>query len=80
MVESFIRVHVMTVIVAIIQVRMTMVGRRPPPGMGIRVVEVMGAECKLRSGEEWGHLLHGGHFADVPLTNVLVKRRRPFEH
>ena len=38
--------HVVTVIVAIIHVRITMVGRRAPPGMGKRVVEVvMGAEC-----------------------------------
>jgi hypothetical protein len=34
------------VIVDISQVRITMVGIRAPPGMGISVVHVMGAECK----------------------------------
>jgi len=43
-VGSFIEMHVMTVIVAIIQVRITMVGIRAPPG--IMVVEVIGVECK----------------------------------
>ena len=33
--------YVVTVIVAISQVRITMVGRRPPPGMGIREVQVV---------------------------------------
>jgi hypothetical protein len=39
---SCIRVHVVTVIVAIIQVRIAMVGIRATPGMWIRVVEMMG--------------------------------------
>ena len=43
---SFIGVHVVAVIMAIIHVRVIMVGVRAPPGMGIRVVEVIGAECK----------------------------------
>ena len=45
---SCIAVHVVTVIVAISQVRITMVGRRPPPGMGIREVQVvvMERECE----------------------------------
>ena len=43
---SFIGVHGVTAIVAIIQVRITMVGIRAPPGMGvIRVVEMIEAEC-----------------------------------
>ena len=42
---SRIAVHVFTVIVAILLVRIAMVGRRPPPGMEIIVVDVMGAEC-----------------------------------
>ena len=44
-VGSRIAVHVVTVIVAIIQVRITMVGIRAPPGMGIRMVEAVGSEC-----------------------------------
>ena len=45
---SRIGVHVVTVIVAISQVRITMVGRRPPPDMGIREVQVveMKRECE----------------------------------
>jgi hypothetical protein len=35
-----------TVVVAIIQVRIIMVGIRAPPGIRIRVVEVIGAEYK----------------------------------
>ena len=50
-VGSCIAVHVVTVIVAIIQVRIAMVGIRAPPGIGIRVVEVMGGECELTGGE-----------------------------
>jgi hypothetical protein len=41
---SFIAVHEVTVIVAIIHVRITMVGIRAPPGMG--VVVVMWGESK----------------------------------
>ena len=80
MVGSSIGMHVVTVIVAIVQVRITMVGIRAPPGMGIREVEVMRKECKYTGGEKWGHLLHVGHAADVPRTNILVKRRRQIEH
>ena len=47
-VESFIGVHVMIVIVAIMKVRITMVGIRAPQGMGIRVVEVVGASVRRR--------------------------------
>ena len=45
---SRIAVHVVTVIVTISQVRITMVGRKPPPGMGIREVQVvvMERECE----------------------------------
>ena len=43
---SCIAMHEVTVIVATIQVRITTVGIRAPPGMWIRVVDVMGAECK----------------------------------
>jgi hypothetical protein len=43
---SCITVHVVTVIVAIIPVRITMVGIRAPPGMRIRVMEVMKGESK----------------------------------
>ena len=45
---SRIAVHVVTVIVAISQVRIAMVGRRPPPDMGIREVQVvvMERECE----------------------------------
>ena len=45
---SRIGVHVVTVIVAISQVRIAMLGRRPPPGMGIREVQVvvMERECE----------------------------------
>ena len=49
---SFIGVHVVTVIVAIIHVRVIMVGIRAPPGVGKGVVEVMGTECKLTHDEE----------------------------
>ena len=45
-VKSCIGVRVVTVIGAIIQVRITRVGIRAPQGMGIRVVEVVGGECK----------------------------------
>ena len=38
---SRIAVHVVTVIVAFSQVRIAMVGRRPPPGKGIREVQVV---------------------------------------
>ena len=46
--ESRIAVHVVTVIVAISQVRIAMVGRRPPTDMGIREVQVvvMEHECE----------------------------------
>ena len=43
-VGSRIAVHVVTVIVAIIKVRIIMLGMRAPPGVG--VVVVMGGECK----------------------------------
>jgi hypothetical protein len=47
-VGSRIAVHVVTVIVAISQVTITMVGRRPPPDMSIREVQVvvMERECE----------------------------------
>ena len=48
-VGSCIQVHVVTVIVAIIQVRITMVGIRVPPGM--EFTEVMRGECTCMSGE-----------------------------
>ena len=70
---SCIGVRVVTVIGAIIQVRITMVGMRAPPGMGIRVVAVMGAECKLTGGEKWGHLLHVSCTASIPVANVAVE-------
>ena len=41
------RFYEVTVVVAIIQVRITIVGIRVQPGMWIRVVDVMGAECKV---------------------------------
>jgi hypothetical protein len=46
--RSRIAVYVVTVVVAISQVRITMVGRRPPPGMGIKEVQVvvMERECE----------------------------------
>ena len=74
---SRIAVHAVTVIVAISQVRITMVGRRPPPGMGIREVQVvvMERECEKMRGEKWRHLPHGGHAADVPVADVAVERR-----
>ena len=31
-------------------------------------------------GEKWRHLPHVGHAADVPVADVLVKRRRLLEH
>ena len=31
-------------------------------------------------GEKWRHLPHAGHAADVPVADVLVKRRRLIEH
>ena len=31
-------------------------------------------------GEKWRHLPHVGHAADVPVADVLVKRRRLIEH
>ena len=40
---SFIAVHVVTVIGAIIQVRITMVGIMVPPGVGVVAI---GGECK----------------------------------
>ena len=46
---SFIRMLVVTMIVAIIQVKTTMVGIRVPPGMGL--TEVMRGECTCMSGE-----------------------------
>ena len=47
-VGSRIAVHVVTDIVAISQVRITLVCRRPPPDMGIREVQVvvMERECE----------------------------------
>ena len=47
-VGSRIAVHGLTVIVAISQVSITIVGRRPPPGMGEREVQVvvMERECE----------------------------------
>ena len=42
-VRSSARVHVVTMVVAIIQVRITVVSIRATPGM--EVVEVMGSEC-----------------------------------
>ena len=47
-VGSRIAVHAVTVIVAISQVRIAMVGRRPPPDMGRREVQVvvMERECE----------------------------------
>ena len=46
--KSRIAVHVVTVIVAISQVRIAMVGRRPQTNIGIREVQVvvMERECK----------------------------------
>ena len=75
-------VRVVTVIMAISQVRIAMVGRRPPPGMGIRQVQVvvMKRECKKMRGEKWRHLLHSGDAADVPVADLLVKGRRLIEH
>ena len=51
--RSFIAVHVVTVIVAIIQRRITKVDIRVPQGMAIREVqvEVMARECKKTGGE-----------------------------
>ena len=46
---SSIQVHVVTVIVAVIQVKTTMVGIRVPPGMGL--TEVMRGECTCMRGE-----------------------------
>ena len=46
LVHAYKRFHKVTVIVAIIQVRIAIVGIRATPGMEIRVVDVMGAECK----------------------------------
>ena len=44
---SSIAVHVVTVIVSISQVRITIVGRRPPPDVRIREVQVvMERECE----------------------------------
>ena len=37
-------------------------------------------ECKKTRGEKWRHLPHVGHTADVPVADVLVKRRRLIEH
>ena len=31
-------------------------------------------------GEKWRHLPHGGHAADGPVADVMVKRRRLIEH
>ena len=45
---SRLAVHVVTVIVPISQVRITMVGKRQPPGMGIREIKVMGAGSNSR--------------------------------
>ena len=33
----------------------------------------MRGECKSRSGEEWGHLLHGGCTASIPVADVAVE-------
>jgi hypothetical protein len=49
MAGSFIAVYVVTVTVITIQVRITMVGIRVPPGMG--VVVAIGGECKYTGGE-----------------------------
>ena len=43
---SRIAAHVVTVIVTISQVRIAMVGRRPPPDMGIREVQVVVIKCE----------------------------------
>ena len=77
MLGSRIAVHVVTVIVDISQVRIAMVGRRPPPGIGIREVQVvvMERECEKMRGEKWRHLLHVGDAADVPVADVAVERR-----
>ena len=44
--HAYNRFHEVTVVVAIIQVRIAIVGIRATPGMEIGVVDVMGAECK----------------------------------
>ena len=44
--HAYDRFHEVTVVVAIIRVRIAIVGIRATPGMEIRVVDVMGAECK----------------------------------
>ena len=44
--HAYNRFHEVTVVVAIIRVRVAIVGIRATPGMEIRVVDVMGAECK----------------------------------
>ena len=62
------------VIESVMQVRITMVGTRGSPGMGV-VVAMRGA-CKYMHGEMWGHLLHVCHTDHVPLTEVLVEGKR----
>ena len=81
-VGSRIAVHEVTVPVAISQVRIAMLGKGPPPGMGIRQVQVvvMERECKKMRGEKWRHLPHVGDAADVQVADVPVKVRRISEH
>ena len=44
--HAYNRFHEVTVVVAIIQVRIAIFGIRATPGMGIRVVNEVEAECK----------------------------------
>ena len=37
-------------------------------------------ECEVTGSEQWGHLLHVGHTAHVPLSDVLVESIRLIEH
>ena len=67
------RRHIVTVIGVTTLVTMTTAGIRRPPGE--REVGAMAGEC-----EKCRYLLHVGHAAHVPLTDVLVEGRRLIEH
>jgi hypothetical protein len=72
--RTFIAVQRVTMIMVIIQVTITMVGGRAPPGWGIRAVQVTGAECILSLCDYRGLLPHVGYAAHVPCADVVVER------
>ena len=71
-------VNIVMTIESVMHVRITTVGIRGSPGVGVEVV--MGGACKYMGSETWGHLPHDCHTAHVPLTDVLVEGRCAGKH